>query len=95
MNRVSINGKTVAYEEDAKSIGKYMIKDASIVDVRITDESRIMAFSNGDTLMIEAIDKEVGTQAGDICQICKAGELKDYGGCASCENCGAQLKCGL
>jgi hypothetical protein len=24
-----------------------------------------------------------------------AGELTDYGGCSTCNNCGAQIRCGL
>jgi len=41
------------------------------------------------------VDKKVGGNVGDICQICEAGELVDFGGCFTCNNCSAQLKCGL
>ena len=40
-------------------------------------------------------DKEYGTEVGDICPICKEGTVEDLGGCNTCTNCGAQLKCGL
>lgn len=40
-------------------------------------------------------DRNIGTNAGDICPICKEGTVEDLGGCHSCTNCGAQLKCGL
>ena len=37
----------------------------------------------------------VGSEVGDTCPICRKGEVKDIGGCNTCTNCGAQLKCGL
>ena len=40
-------------------------------------------------------DKTYGTQVGDLCPICKEGQIEDLGGCNTCTNCGAQLKCGL
>lgn len=36
-----------------------------------------------------------GCEVGNICPICKVGTVKEFGGCNSCTNCGAQLKCGL
>ncbi len=40
-------------------------------------------------------DKNIGSEVGDICPICKEGKVIDSGGCNTCSNCGAQLKCGL
>lgn len=40
-------------------------------------------------------EKKLGTDVGDTCIICEIGTLKDAGGCATCDNCGSQLKCGL
>lgn len=39
--------------------------------------------------------KSVGTEIGDTCPICTVGTVEDLGGCATCTNCNAQLKCGL
>lgn len=39
--------------------------------------------------------KDIGTEVGDLCPICNEGEVIDSGGCNTCSNCGAQLKCGL
>ncbi|NQZ29508.1 MAG: vitamin B12-dependent ribonucleotide reductase [Mycoplasmatales bacterium] len=41
------------------------------------------------------LDKNLGTKPGDTCPVCKEGTVEDLGGCNSCTNCGAQLKCGL
>ena len=48
-------------------------------------------FDNGE---IES-EEVYGSEVGDTCPVCKAGTVEDLGGCNSCTNCGAQLKCGL
>ncbi len=44
---------------------------------------------------LESTSVKVGTDVGDACPICRKGEVRDTGGCNSCSNCGAQLRCGL
>ncbi|WP_427110931.1 vitamin B12-dependent ribonucleotide reductase [Lysinibacillus xylanilyticus] len=39
--------------------------------------------------------KNVGNEIGDTCPICQIGTVIDAGGCHTCNNCQAQLKCGL
>lgn len=42
------------------------------------------------------VDEEViGVEAGNTCPICTQGTVIVSGGCSTCNNCGAQLKCGL
>lgn len=41
------------------------------------------------------IGKDIGVEVGNLCPICNEGEVIDSGGCNTCSNCGAQLKCGL
>lgn len=36
-----------------------------------------------------------GSEVGDTCPVCRKGNVKDIGGCNTCDNCNAQLKCGL
>lgn len=38
---------------------------------------------------------EYGIEVGNTCPICKLGKVADLGGCNTCTNCMAQLKCGL
>ncbi|WP_235182608.1 hypothetical protein [Gracilibacillus boraciitolerans] len=40
-------------------------------------------------------DMSVGSEVGDTCPVCRKGNVEDIGGCNTCTNCGAQLKCGL
>ena len=37
----------------------------------------------------------IGSEVGNTCPVCRKGEVKEMGGCNTCTNCGAQLKCGL
>lgn len=44
---------------------------------------------------VRSTDVTYGNEVGDTCPICRKGEIIDAGGCNTCNNCGAQLKCGL
>ncbi|CAM3635109.1 vitamin B12-dependent ribonucleotide reductase [Mesobacillus zeae] len=44
---------------------------------------------------VRSTDVNVGNEVGDTCPVCRKGEVIDAGGCTTCNNCGAQLKCGL
>lgn len=41
------------------------------------------------------IEASYGNEVGDTCPICRQGTVEDLGGCNTCTNCNAQLKCGL
>ena len=44
---------------------------------------------------LESTDVTIGNEIGDRCPICRIGTVEDLGGCNTCNNCAAQLKCGL
>ncbi|GEN45297.1 vitamin B12-dependent ribonucleotide reductase [Alkalibacillus haloalkaliphilus] len=44
---------------------------------------------------LENTNVTVGSEVGDTCPVCRKGNIQDVGGCNTCTNCGAQLKCGL
>ena len=37
----------------------------------------------------------IGSEIGDTCPVCRQGNVLEIGGCNTCTNCNAQLKCGL
>lgn len=43
----------------------------------------------------EEVAFAVGLNVGDTCSICWMGTLMDFGGCVTCNNCQAQIRCGL
>lgn len=52
-------------------------------------------------IMVDTIDElrstgvTYGSEVGEICPLCRIGTVEDLGGCNTCTNCNAQLKCGL
>ncbi|BAB06529.1 vitamin B12-dependent ribonucleotide reductase [Halalkalibacterium halodurans] len=44
---------------------------------------------------VRTTDVTIGSEVGDTCPVCREGTVEDLGGCNTCTNCGAQLKCGL
>jgi ribonucleoside-diphosphate reductase alpha chain len=58
-------------------------------DEPLTEEEHNLLFDeNGNR-------RKEGNDAGNICPICHKGIVQTIGGCSSCPNCKAQLKCGL
>ena len=95
MIRLFKDNKTIKYVEKDKELVAFMPKDDIILSVKTTTNGRKILYKKNGWYHIEKTDKKKGVYAGDICQVCSAGECVDYGGCATCNNCGAQLKCGL
>ena len=54
-------------------------------DVRL-EENNKEAVENGEN---------IGSDVGQTCPICRKGKVIEAGGCHTCDNCNAQLKCGL
>lgn len=44
---------------------------------------------------LRSTNVKIGSEVGNTCPICRKGTVEELGGCNSCTNCGAQLKCGL
>jgi ribonucleoside-diphosphate reductase alpha chain len=44
---------------------------------------------------LRSTDVSIGSEVGDTCPVCRKGKVEEMGGCNTCTNCNAQLKCGL
>lgn len=44
---------------------------------------------------VGSTDVTIGSEIGNTCPVCRQGTVEEMGGCNTCTNCGAQLKCGL
>lgn len=44
---------------------------------------------------LKTTEVTIGSELGNICPVCREGDIEDIGGCNTCTSCGAQLKCGL
>lgn len=88
---------TLQSEEDA--IEQTQLFDTE--DVRIVDDSeeleQLVEQAENEHIQQEGHTDDVvyGSEVGDTCPICRQGIVKDIGGCNTCTNCQAQLRCGL
>lgn len=97
---LNTGGTTVKtlFVDDARDVKNYLPSKVllSFRNILNSDNQPAREFTYEDEIVqISKSNKKKGTYYGDICLICGMGELKDQGGCATCSNCGAQLKCGL
>ena len=68
---------------------------------KLEEEKEHVKINKDKTFLVDSIanltstDVTIGNEIGDTCPICRQGTVEDLGGCNTCTNCGAQLKCGL
>ena len=82
-------------------------RDAQVLTLKAEENSlkkkkTIMLLKNNqkfvlmDTIQeLEKTNVNIGSEIGDICPVCRKGNVAEVGGCNTCTSCGAQLKCGL
>jgi ribonucleoside-diphosphate reductase alpha chain len=83
-------------------------RDSQVLTLKAEDnsfeeEETVQPLSQGkkpvvlvDTIQdVRSTDVTIGSEVGNTCPVCRKGTVKDMGGCNTCTNCGAQLKCGL
>jgi ribonucleoside-diphosphate reductase alpha chain len=61
--------------------------------VKLNEKKKVVLIDTINAL--EKTDVTYGSEIGDTCPICRKGTVEEVGGCNTCTNCGAQLKCGL
>ncbi len=65
------------------------------------EEERIPKEHENHVVLIDTIQDlrstnvTIGSEVGNTCPVCRKGTVEELGGCNTCTNCGAQLKCGL
>jgi len=68
--------------------------DVEETPVEVTKEERKVVLI--DTIQdLRSTDVTIGSEIGNTCPVCRKGKVMEIGGCNTCDNCGAQLKCGL
>ena len=81
---------TLSNEEEGETFAQLdLVKDFGInVQEKQQEEKKT-------NLRSDRQDREIGVEVGNICPICLEGIVEEVGGCNTCTNCNAQLKCGL
>ncbi|WP_285768888.1 vitamin B12-dependent ribonucleotide reductase [Peribacillus sp. SI8-4] len=64
---------------------------AELNDVEVTKKVVLVDTINE----LRSTNVTIGSEVGNTCPVCRKGEVQEMGGCNTCTNCGAQLKCGL
>lgn len=85
-----------AEENDFENIALFEVDDVRVVDdseelrqlVDQAEQEHILQKGHTD-------DVVYGSEIGDTCPICRQGIVEEIGGCNTCTNCSAQLRCGL
>lgn len=85
-----------AEENEAENIELFPMEEARIVDdsnelrqlVDLAESEHVKTQGHTDDVVF-------GSDIGDTCPICRSGIVQDIGGCNTCTNCNAQLRCGL
>ncbi len=79
-------------DEKIKTPKQVDIEELGIV---LDEEKKEPKESKTKGLRSDRQDRNIGVEIGDICPICLEGTVENLGGCNTCTNCNAQLKCGL
>ncbi len=85
-----------AEENDLENISLFEVEDVRVVDdsdelrqlVQQAEQEHVLSKGHTD-------DVVYGSEVGNTCPICRLGLVEDIGGCNTCTNCNAQLRCGL
>lgn len=71
-------------------------KQVELADLGIkVEEKKVPREQENISFNASKSNRNIGVEIGDLCPICLEGTVVDIGGCNTCSNCNAQLKCGL
>ena len=85
-----------AEENDMENMALFEVEDARVVDDS-TELRQLVEQAEQEHILQKGHTDDVvyGSDVGDTCPICRQGIVEDIGGCNTCTNCSAQLRCGL
>ncbi|KUP05949.1 ribonucleotide-diphosphate reductase subunit alpha [Bacillus coahuilensis p1.1.43] len=68
-------------------------EDNTFEEEHKTEEAKVVLV---DTIQeLRSTNVTIGSEVGNTCPVCRKGTVEEIGGCNTCTNCNAQLKCGL
>lgn len=76
-------------------------RDAQVLSLSNGDDEReskeekepTKVYQPNTVVELQSTNVKTGTNIGDSCPVCQSGTVIEAGGCATCDSCGAQLKC--
>src|SRR5690625_2664160 len=85
-----------AEENDFENLSLFEVEETRVVDD--SDELRqLVEKAEQEHVLTKGHTDDVvyGSDVGNTCPICRQGIVEEIGGCNTCTNCSAQLRCGL
>lgn len=67
--------------------------DTDIIEEVVVEQPKVVLVNTVQDL--RSTNVTIGSEVGDTCPVCRQGTVEEMGGCNTCTNCNAQLKCGL
>ncbi|MDX5474943.1 MAG: vitamin B12-dependent ribonucleotide reductase, partial [Bacillaceae bacterium] len=83
---------TLKAEENIMDDGAEQIQMEEVVKTEKTKQPVVLIETIQD---LRSTTVTYGSEVGNTCPVCRIGTVKEIGGCNTCTDCGAQLKCGL
>ena len=83
---------TLKAEENIMDDGAEQIQMEEVVKSEKTKQPVVLIETIQD---LRSTTVTYGSEVGNTCPVCRIGTVKEIGGCNTCTDCGAQLKCGL
>lgn len=85
-----------AEENEVNTIELFDMEETRIVDDK-NELRQLVELAETEHYLTKGHTDDVvyGSDIGDTCPICRQGIVEDIGGCNTCVNCNAQLRCGL
>jgi ribonucleoside-diphosphate reductase alpha chain len=65
------------------------------VEEKVENEKENKVYLVEQVAELTSTNVTIGSEVGNTCPVCRVGKVKEHGGCNTCDNCNAQLKCGL
>ena len=78
---------------DAQVLSLTADENSSSSDAPAKKEAKVVLVDNIKPL--EETSVTIGSEIGNTCPACRKGKVIEHGGCHTCDNCSAQLRCGL
>lgn len=69
------------------------VMDETHIEEKVMEKRPVVLI---DTIQdLRSTNVTIGSEVGNTCPVCRTGTVEEMGGCNTCTNCNAQLRCGL
>lgn len=88
----SRDAQVLTLKAEENNIDEQLTFEEELVEEKTQEKTHVVII---DTIQALTSTSVIGSDVGNTCPVCRKGTVEEMGGCNTCTNCGAQLKCGL